>query len=141
SRSYRVPWAFDEEAVEVTRVFSKLKMRLMPYLFSASVEAAESGVPVMRPMQLAFPDDPATAYLDRQYMLGPGILVAPVLSAEGDVEFYLPDGGWTNLLTGARVTGGWRRENHGFTSLPLYVRDGAVIPWGGHDDRPDYDYL
>lgn len=141
SRSYRVPWSFDEEAVEVTRRFSRLKMRLMPYLFQAGQEAAASGIPLMRPMVLEFPDDPGTAYLDRQYMLGSDLLVAPVFSADGDVEFYLPEGEWTHLLTGERVTGGgWRRETHGFDSLPLYVRPGAVLPWGARDDRPDYDY-
>jgi alpha-D-xyloside xylohydrolase len=142
SGSYRVPWAFDEEAVEVTRVFTHLKMHLMPYLYTASIEAAATGTPIMRPMQLEFPDDPAVAYLDRQYMLGADILVAPVFTASGDVEFYLPAGTWTNLLTGDEVTGGtWRRERHGFTSVPIYVRPGAVIPWGARSERPDYDYL
>lgn len=141
SSSYRVPWAFDEEAVEVTRVFTHLKMRLMPYLFQAGHEAAATGIPLLRPMLLEFPDDPAAAHLDRQYMLGADLLVAPVLSADGEVEFYLPAGEWTHLLTGERVTGGgWRREVHGFDSLPLYVRPGTVLPWGARDDRPDYDY-
>jgi alpha-D-xyloside xylohydrolase len=142
SGSYRVPWAFDDEAVEVTRVFTHLKMQLMPYLFQVGVDAAATGLPVLRPMQLEFADDPSVAYLDRQYMLGSSILVAPVFSSSGEVEFYLPAGIWTNLLTGEQVQGGsWRREVHGFTSLPLYVRGGAVIPWGARTDRPDYDYL
>lgn len=142
SESYRVPWQFDEEAVEVTRTFTQLKMRLMPYLYQAGLDAAATGVPVLRPMALEFAHDPATAHLDRQYMLGPDILVAPVFSADGDVDFYLPAGEWTHLLTGETVTGGaWRRERHGFDSLPLYVRPGAVLPWGARTDRPDYDYL
>ncbi|MCW3493489.1 alpha-xylosidase [Microbacterium sp. SSM24] len=142
SGSYRVPWAFDEEAVEVTRRFTHLKMHLMPYLFQAGADAAASGIPILRPMLLEFPDDPAVLHLDRQYMLGGDILVAPVFSAEGEVDFYLPDGEWTSLLTGETVTGGrWRRETHGFDSLPLYVRPGAVLPWGARSDRPDYDYL
>jgi len=142
SASYRVPWAFDEEAVEVTRVFTHLKMRLMPYLFQAGVDAAATGIALARPMQLEFPDDPSVAYLDRQYMLGSDILVAPVFTPTGDVEFYLPAGTWTHLLTGEEVQGGgWRRENHGFTSLPIYVRPGSVIPWGARTDRPDYDYF
>ena len=142
SQSYRVPWVFDEEAVEVTRVFTRLKMRLMPYLYRLGIEAASTGVPIMRPMPLEFPHDPAVAYLDRQYMLGPDLLVAPVFSASGDVEFYLPEGTWTSLLTGESVEGGrWVRERHGFTSLPLYARPGAVLPWGAREDRPDYDYL
>ncbi len=141
SDSYRVPWAFDEEAVEVTRRFSHLKMRLMPYLYQLGLDAAETGIPLMRPLVLEFPDDPAVAYLDRQYMLGPSLLVAPVFSAEGDVEFYLPAGAWTSLLTGETVEGGrWLRERHGYDSLPLYVRPGAVLPWGARVDRPDYDY-
>jgi alpha-D-xyloside xylohydrolase len=141
SGSYRVPWAFDEEAVEVTRRFTQLKMRLMPYLYQHGLDAVRTGVPLMRPMALEFPEDPATGHLDRQYMLGPDLLVAPVLTASGEVEFYLPAGQWTSLLTGETVTGGsWRSEVHDFLSLPLYVRPGAVIPWGARTDRPDYDY-
>jgi alpha-D-xyloside xylohydrolase len=142
SNSYRVPWAFDDEAVDVTRKFSKLKLSLMPYLFAAGTEASERGIPVMRPMQLEFANDPTCAYLDRQYLLGPDLLVAPVFSADGTVEFYLPAGTWTNYFTGEQVQGPvWRTETHGFDSVPLYVRDGAVLALGNRDDRPDYDYL
>ncbi|KQQ68565.1 alpha-xylosidase [Microbacterium sp. Leaf320] len=141
SSSYRVPWAFDEEAVDVTRGFTHLKMQLMPYLYQQGIDASRTGIPLMRPMQLEFPDDPAVGYLDRQYMLGSSLLVAPVFSEDGSVEFYLPEGEWTSLLTGETVTGGgWRRETHGFESLPLYVRPGTVLPWGSRTDKPDYDY-
>ncbi|ALX66488.1 alpha-xylosidase [Microbacterium sp. XT11] len=141
SGSYRVPWAFDEEAVEVTRRFTHLKMQLMPYLYQQGLDATTTGVPVLRPMMMEFPDDPAVGYLDRQYMLGSSLLVAPVFDPDGEVEFYLPAGAWTSLLTGESVEGGrWRRETHGFDSLPLYARPGAVIPWGARSDRPDYDY-
>ncbi|MFI1677484.1 alpha-xylosidase [Streptomyces sp. NPDC020607] len=140
--SYRVPWAFGEEAVDVARRFTRLKHRLMPYLYGAAAEAHLDGVPVMRPMLLEFPDDPACRTLDRQYMLGPDLLVAPVFSVEGDVEFYVPEGTWTHLLTGETVRGpGWRRETHGFDSLPLYVRPGALLPLGADDRRPDGDWL
>jgi alpha-D-xyloside xylohydrolase len=142
STSYRVPWAFDDEAVDVTRQFAQLKNSLMPYLYTAGAEAARSGVSVARPMYMEFPEDPAVGYLDRQYMLGDSILVAPVMSADGEVEFYLPAGVWTHLLTGERVGGGrWVRETHGFDSLPVYVKQGAVIPRGARVDRPDYDFL
>jgi alpha-D-xyloside xylohydrolase len=114
----------------------------MPYLFQAGIDAASTGVPVFRPMQLEFPDDRTVGYLDRQFMLGRDLLVAPVMDADGDVEFYLPEGTWTHLLTGEEVTGGrWRRERHDVFSLPIYARPGAVIPWGARTDRPDYDYL
>jgi len=154
SKSYRVPWAFDTDeqtgavdtsetsAVAITRRFARLKNRLMPYLLAAGEQASALGTPVMRPMIVEFPDDPAVAYLDRQYMLGPDLLVAPVFDADGVVDFYLPAGGWTSLLTGERLTGGrWITQKHALDSLPLFVRDGAVLPFGSRDDRPDYDYL
>ena len=100
SSSYRVPWLYDDEACDVLRYFTNLKCRLMPTLFAAAVEATTAGLPVMRAMLLEFPDDPACATLDRQYMLGSSLLVAPVFTPEGDVEFYLPEGKWTHLLTG-----------------------------------------
>ncbi|MYW69425.1 alpha-xylosidase [Streptomyces sp. SID8379] len=141
SSSYRVPWEFGDEAVDVARQFTLLKHRLMPYLYGTAVEAHRDGVPLMRPMLLEFPGDPTCRALDRQYMLGPDLLVAPVFSADGDVEYYLPAGTWTHLLTGERVQGpAWRRETHGFDSLPLYVREGAVIPFGADDQRPDGDW-
>jgi alpha-D-xyloside xylohydrolase len=151
STSYRVPWAFDSEdstdeagqsAVDVTRKFVKLKLSLMPYLTAVGFEAHERGIPFMRPMQLAFPGDPAVDHLDRQYMIGDSLLVAPVFSASGDVTYYLPAGRWTNWFTGEDVQGGsWRTETHAFDSVPLWVREGSVIVTGSVDDRPDYDVL
>ncbi len=141
SSSYRVPWLFDEESNDVVRKFAKLKCRLMPYLYQASVEAHTHGTPMMRPMMLEFPGDPACDTLDRQYMLGENLLVAPVFRKDCQVEYYLPDGTWTSLLDGHTTTGGhWQRETHDFLSLPLMVRPGTVLPLGKCDSRPDYDY-
>lgn len=141
STSYRVPWVYDDEAVEVLRFFTKLKCRLMPYLYEGARQAAETGVPLMRAMVLEFPDDPACRYLDRQYLLGDSLLVAPVFSEDGMVEFYVPAGSWTSFLTGKAYEGpGWVRETHDFLSLPLLVRPNSVIPIGRIDNRPDYDW-
>ncbi|MFF4238316.1 alpha-xylosidase [Actinomadura geliboluensis] len=141
SHSYRVPWLFDEESVDVLRDFTRLKMRLMPYLAGAARQASGEGLPMMRAMVLEFPDDPACTHLERQYMLGDDLLVAPVFSSDGDVSYYVPGGVWTHYLTGERVEGGrWVREHHGFDSVPLLVRPRAVIPEGAVQDRPDYDH-
>jgi alpha-D-xyloside xylohydrolase len=141
SKSYRVPWDYGDEAVAVTRDFTRLKHRLMPYLFRAAQQATEQGTPMMRAMLLEFPEDPACHTLDRQYMLGDDLLVAPVFSADGTVEYYVPEGTWTHLLSGQRVQGaGWRRERYGFDSLPLLARPGSVIPFGESDDRAAYDW-
>jgi alpha-D-xyloside xylohydrolase len=139
--SYRVPWLYDEEAVDVLRFFTKLKCRLMPYLFGAACEAHERGMPLMRAMMLEFPDDPACDTLDRQYLLGDALLVAPIFSPDGVVDYYLPHGHWTRFLTGEIVEGGrWFRETHGYLSLPLMARPNGVIAVGSEEDRPDYDY-
>lgn len=138
--SVRVPWAFDEEAVEVTKKFTRLKASLMPYLYDAAQQAVGTGVPMMRAMWLEFPNDRTCLFLDQQYMLGDSLLVAPVFNAQGDVDVYFPDGRWTSLLTNEVVTGpGWVRQHHGFDSLPLYAREGSSIAFG-RDDTFEYDY-
>ncbi|MCX2182899.1 alpha-xylosidase [Streptomyces sp. SKN60] len=137
SKSYRVPWDYGEEAVDVTREFTLLKHRLAPYLQRAAQQAHATGVPVMRAMVLEFPDDPAAATLDRQYLLGDDLLVAPVFTDDGTVDYYVPEGTWTNILTGAQVTGPrWVREQHGFHTLPLLARPDSVIPLAADDQRP-----
>jgi alpha-D-xyloside xylohydrolase len=141
NHSYRVPWDFDDEAVDVLRAFTRLKARLMPYLYATAVDAHATGVPVLRAMVLEFPDDPACVALDRQYMLGGHLLVAPVFNDGGRVSYYVPAGRWTRLLTGDVVEGpAWRHETHGYDSLPLLVRPNTVLPFGADDSRPAYDY-
>lgn len=141
SQSYRVPWNFDEEACDVLRAFTSLKYRLMPYLYGAAVTAHQTGMPVMRPMVMEFGSDPAVDYLDRQYMLGGSLLVAPIFNEQGISEYYLPQGVWTHLLSGeTRQGGAWYREHYGYDSLPLFVRQNTLLPMGARADRPDYDY-
>jgi len=141
NESYRVPWLFGEESTDVLRFFVQLKCRLMPYLFAAAAEASRDGIPVMRAMMLEFPGDPACSALDRQYMLGPSLLVAPVFGDDGRVSYYLPPGRWTSLISGKPVDGGgWRTETHDYFSLPLMVRPGSIVAIGADDSSPDYDY-
>jgi alpha-D-xyloside xylohydrolase len=140
NESVRVPWAFDDEAVDVTRKFTKLKASLMPYLYETAHQVTNEGTPMMRAMILEFPDDRTCQSLDAQYMLGPSLLVAPVFTADGTVQFYLPAGNWTNFFTKEIVAGGrWVTEQHGFDSIPLYVREGATIKTG-RDDTFDYEF-
>ncbi len=141
SDSYRVPWLFDEESVEVLRRFTRLKAQLMPYIYGHAVAAARDGIPVLRPMVAEFPDDPACTHLDRQYMFGDRLLVAPVFSASGDPSYYIPDGTWTYLQTGETVRGPvWIRKVCDFLTVPVFVRPGTVLPIGTREDRPDYAY-
>ena len=139
SESYRVPWLFDEESITVMRQFARLKNRLLPYLLGAALQANHHGWPAMRAMVLEFPDDPAVRYLDRQYMLGSSLLVAPIFRADGVAEYYLPAGRWTNLLTGkVEEVGGWRREKMDFMHLPLFVRENSVVPMSDDAGEPQW---
>jgi len=141
SSSYRVPWAYDEESVDVVRFFTRLKASLMPYLYRNAIETSKIGIPSMRSMVMEFTSDPVCAYLDRQYMLGDSLLVAPIFNEEGIAEYYLPEGRWTNFLTGETVTGGkFIKEKHGYLSIPLMVKEGSLIAVGAMDDGPVYDY-
>lgn len=141
SGSYRVPWLFDEEACDVLRKFVKVKCALMPYLYRQAVRAHQEGIPMMRPMFLEFPGDRTCETLDRQYMLGDSLLVAPVFKESGEVEYYLPEGTWYNLLTEAQAEGGrWHKERFDYFSLPLMLRPGTILPVGAHTERPDYAF-
>ena len=129
STSYRVPWAYDDEAVDVVRFFTKLKLSLTPYLYSSAVRTSRTGVPMMRSMVLEFENDPVCQYLDRQYMLGDSLLVAPIFNDRGEAYYYLPQGTWTNYLTGETVEGGvWRKEHHDYMSIPLWTRENTILP-------------
>ena len=141
STSYRVPWVYDEEAVDVVRFFTRLKNRLMPYLFKNAVETAKTGVPMMRSMVMEFTNDRVCDYLDKQYMLGDSLLVAPIFNEDGVCEYYLPEGTWTCLLTGSVNEGGrYYKQKYDYLSLPLMVKENSIIITGNCDDKPDYSF-
>ncbi|WP_054742327.1 alpha-xylosidase [Cellulosilyticum ruminicola] len=141
STSYRVPWLYDEESVDVVRYFTKLKCSLMPYLFKQASNTAQTGVSTMRAMVVEFEKDPACAYLDKQYMLGDNMLVAPIFNEEGIAQYYVPEGKWTKFLTGEVVEGGkWYTEKHDYLSVPLLVRENSIIPIGKVNTLTEYDY-
>lgn len=140
SSSYRVPWAYDEEAVTVVSTFAKLKGKLMPYLYRNAIETHETGVPMMRSMVLEYTDDPTCAYLDKQYFLGDSLLVAPIFNDKSMAKFYLPEGKWTNYFTGEVKEGGkWYRETVPYTEIPLYVKPGTLLALGAKEQAV-YDY-
>ncbi|MDO5291135.1 MAG: alpha-xylosidase [bacterium] len=141
STSYRVPWAYDEEAVDVVRYFTKLKASIMPYLYKNAIETSKTGVPTMRSMVLEFTEDPNVSYIDKQYMLGDSIMVAPIFNDQSMAKYYLPEGTWTSFLTGDVYEGGkWYTEKHGYLSIPMLVKENSIVAVGDHNDVADYDY-
>ncbi len=141
SSSYRVPWVYDEEAVDVVRHFTALKHSLVPYLYSGAVVTSRTGIPLMRSMALEFEGEENCRYLDKQYMLGDSLLVAPIFNEEGMAHYYLPKGRWVNYFTKEETDGNvWRKEKHDYLSIPLWVRENSVIPTGITFERADYTF-
>ena len=88
-------------------------------------DTAESvdGLPLMRPMPLAFPGDRQARDAELQYLFGPDVLVAPLLEPGGRRTFYVPPGEWLGLVGGSRLTGpGWREVTCAPDEFPAFVR-------------------
>lgn len=130
STAYKVPWLYGDEAVDVAREFTELKLQLKPYLLKMMQETHETGIPMMRAMVLEFPDDPTCEDIVTQYMLGDDLLVAPIFREDGVARFYVPDDGtgevWTNIITGtAYEPGKWYTEQYDYHTLPALARPGT----------------
>jgi alpha-glucosidase/alpha-D-xyloside xylohydrolase len=122
----------DARVEPICRKYLGLRYQLLPYLYSAVREAHDSGMPVVRAMWLHYPDDPATIGRGDQYLWGRDILVAPVIAAGAKTRrLYLPRGAWYDFWTGERAEGGREIERAvDLATLPLYVRAGAIVPFG-----------
>jgi alpha-D-xyloside xylohydrolase len=132
------PWTYGAEAEVIARRYLKLRYRLLPYIYSQAVLSARAGLPLVRPMALAFQDDPTTRRLDLQYMFGAEILVAPVFRPDGRCQIYLPAGEWVDFWTHEIARGpAWLDVTAPLDTLPLWVRGGAIIPWGPEQDFVD----
>lgn len=141
SKNYRVPWHVDHEATEVLRKFCRLKNLLMPYVFRQAIDAHQQGLPLLRAMLIEYPQDKVCQNLDQQYMFGDSLLVAPVFSESGIVEFYVPAGNWVSILDGRGYTGpAWFTEKYDYFNLPLLLRENKVL-LVGKPDKPDYDWV
>jgi len=133
----REPWYFGDKAVEVVREFARLRYRLLPYIYSLAREAEATGLPVVRPLVLEYPDDPVAAAVDYEYLLGPYLLVAPVMNEEGRCLVYLPPGTWYDWWTGERLQGPQHlRLQVPLERLPLYVRGESLLVTG-----PEMEYV
>jgi alpha-D-xyloside xylohydrolase len=133
----REPWTYGEEAESISKKYLKLRYRLLPYIYSQAVISSRTGLPMVRPMLLEFQEDRNTQRLDLQYMFGESFLVAPVFTHEHIVDVYLPDGTWIDYWTKEMIEGGiWLKVDAPLETLPLWVREGSIIPYG-----PDIDFV
>jgi alpha-D-xyloside xylohydrolase len=113
--------------------YNKLRYRLMPYLYSLAGETYHSNYTIMRALVMDFPGDTAVRNIGDQYLLGPALLINPVYKYKAtNRELYLPSpSNWYDLYTGKWIAGGQRiRAAAPYGRIPVYVREGSVIPVG-----------
>ncbi|MFJ7962448.1 TIM-barrel domain-containing protein [Streptomyces sp. NPDC096324] len=127
------PWRFAEPYRSINRKYLQLKMQLMPYLYTMSRVAADTGVPSTRALVLEYPNDPVARgnQTSGQFMAGDSFLVAPVVSNSTTRNgIYLPAGSWTDYWTGKVYNGpGWvNGYSAPLDTLPLFVKSGAIVP-------------
>lgn len=128
----REPWIFGPEIEQIIKNWIKFRYRLIPYLRECEKEACLTGLPVMRAMPLAFPEDKASWAFEEQYLLGSSLLVAPIIQPGGAVEVYLPHGKWYDLNSGEQLIGGKviLYEDVPLDKFPMFGREGGWLNLG-----------
>jgi alpha-D-xyloside xylohydrolase len=127
----REPCRWPEPARGVAREWIRLRYRLLPYVLAEAAGAAARGLPFARPLVLEFPDDPTTWRIGDQFLCGRSLLAAPLFEPGGRRRLYLPAGTWTDWWSRERLRGPrWLEVQHGLDTMPLYLREGAVVPLG-----------
>lgn len=126
------PWRFGEPYADIIRRYLKLRYALMPYLYTTVAESHRTGVPALRPLILDDQDDYNALGIDDEYLMGSDLLVAPVLAAgQNQRQVYLPRGTWYDYWHGTRLEGGRMISVAApLDTAPLYVRGGAIVPFG-----------
>lgn len=124
------PWSFGNEIEDISRRAIELRYRLLPYLYNAFHEASVTGLPVIRPLFLEFPDEPEAIRQNYEFLFGGDILVAPVVKdGENQWDVYLPRGEWFDFWTARHYQGGRTITVEApLSRIPMFVRAGAILP-------------
>lgn len=124
----REPWNFGEQAEEIFKKFNTIRHLLLPYLYTTAFQTHVTGIPMIRPVVMEYPEDRTARYVELEYFLGEHLLVAPVFDQD-ILEIYLPDGNWTDWFTGERIKGEiWIKKEKRLDQIPIFIRENAVIP-------------
>ncbi|MBU2179914.1 MAG: NPCBM/NEW2 domain-containing protein [Gammaproteobacteria bacterium] len=133
------PWWYDEPYRSINRDYLKLKMRLMPYMYTTAYEAEITGAPIIRGLMWDYPQDPSafTEAHKYQFLVGKDLLVAPVYRSMAATkgwrkDVYLPQGQWIDYWDGrvvtAPTTGAKLDYKTDLKTIPVFVRAGAILP-------------
>jgi alpha-D-xyloside xylohydrolase len=120
------PWTLGPAAMAGLKAAAVLHYELFPYLYGL----LQHREPVLRPLGFDFPGDAKAWGANFETLVGPDLLAVPVAGPGTTPSVYLPPGSWVDLYAGSKVAGGrsFTRETP-LDQFPLYVRDGAVVPF------------
>ena len=123
------PWAFGPEYEAYNRQAIERRYQFLPYIYNAFYQASQTGMPMMRALMLQYPDDPATYNAGDEFLMGPDLLVAPIVAHQTKTrQLYLPRGTWYDLRTDKVLTGGRRTTvEANEDELPLFAAEGAIL--------------
>ena len=124
---FRMPWVQGTALSEMHRFYSRLRARLIPYLYAWARHATRTGYPMLVPLPIEYPEDVECREVLHEYLLGRDLLVVVYKT-----RAYFPAGRWRDVWTGEVVEGGaWREiawpEGRGGG---LFLREGAIVPFG-----------
>jgi alpha-glucosidase (family GH31 glycosyl hydrolase) len=141
NHSPRLPWEYGDDARDASIEFLNLRENLVPFTYTLAHQAAETGVPVVRPAYLENPDRPeAFGAAGGQYFYGSDVLVAPITSPgrTASTQVWFPPGVWTDFFTGRTYTGpSTQQVSADWATMPVFLRAGGIVPQRGHDVAND----
>jgi alpha-glucosidase len=131
------PWSFGAEVEAVARGAIELRHLLLPYTYTAFWRHTQTGLPVMRPLALAWPDDARAVRCETAFLWGDDLLVAPVLrKGARRRRVYLPPGDWYDFHDGGRLAGARSVVVEApLDRIPLFARAGSAVPLAGGEVR------
>ncbi|HEY0258109.1 MAG TPA: TIM-barrel domain-containing protein, partial [Candidatus Methylacidiphilales bacterium] len=131
SATPRFPWLYGQEAEDAIQKALDFRYRLVPYYYSLAFENHQTAAPLMRPLVMEFPDDEKVANLTDEWLMGQGLLVAPVLNPGGARDVYLPRDKWFSFGTNKTTQGPQTAQvTSKLDEIPVYVRAGTLLPLG-----------
>ncbi|MCG2615463.1 hypothetical protein LZZ85_14280 [Terrimonas sp. NA20] len=129
-QTLNMPWWFSEKAAAHYRYLSWLHTDLLPFWMTLARDAVQNGTPLCKPLVWAFQEDERTWNISDQFLIGGSLLAAPVITDQNSRRLYLPKADWYDFFTGEKHRGGKEIEwKGGLYEFPLYVREGAIIPF------------
>jgi alpha-glucosidase len=125
------PWLYGPEAEAAMRGALDLRYRLIPYYYSLSHANSITAAPLMRPLAMEFPDDAQVSGLTDEWLMGKGLLAAPILNRGGARNVYLPKDRWFDFGTTHMTEGPQTlKVREALDAIPIYVRAGTLLPLG-----------